>query len=171
MRRRLFISYAFTALGFSLSAPLSAQDGYQEEGDILVQPTGTGYAATLGQELDRQLNRIPYGNGINRSGVVRVRFVANANGRPEQINLLGDSGNVRMDHAAMVAVRRLDNLGSPPSAHAGGQTVLVSIIFATDRSAALQLAERVTDENAEMTASGELDPNILAFTTVTGTRS
>lgn len=148
-----------------LGTPLSAQDLVQQ-GTIVVQPDQGTFAANLGRELDRQLYRIPYPGGYRQSGVVKVRFVANGDGRAEQVRLFDDSGSHSMDRAALRAVRRLDNLGSTQWSDEGGQDVLLSIVFATNSRDAERLAERVADDNAALIASGALDPQVLAVTVV-----
>ncbi|WAT17106.1 TonB family protein [Aurantiacibacter sp. MUD11] len=151
-------------------APLYAQDTV-EEGTILVQPERATFVSNIERELDRQLYRTPYPGGIREAGVVKVQFVANAEGRAEQVRLFEDSGSVRMDHAALRAVQRLDNLGSSRSADDGGQDVLLTIVFANSEREAERLVERVADENAALVASGALDPQVLAITMVPATRS
>ncbi len=119
-----------------------------------------------GVELEQQLNRVNYPSGIRRSGVVKVRFMANGTGRPEQVTLFEDSGSHAMDLAALRAVNRLHGLGSPRHATEGGQAVLLNIVFATSEREAERLAGRVAEETAAMIASGELDPQMLAVTMV-----
>ncbi len=153
-----------------LGTPLSAQN-LEPHGTIVVQPDQGRFVTNLGRELDRQLYRIPYPLGYRQSGVVKVRFLANGDGRAEQVSLFENSGSHSMDGAALRAVRSLDNLGSTEWSDEGGQDVLLSIVFATSNRDARRLAERVANENAALIASGALDPQVLAVTMVPAARS
>lgn len=163
-----FISTALACV--ILAAPLSAQEAGHGQ-PIIVQTDATGFTANLSRELDRQLNRVSYPGGTPQSGVVKVRFISNGEGRPEQITLFEESGSNRMDHAALRAVSRLEHLGSTARSYQGGQNVLLSIVFATSRREAERLAARTSAENAALIASGQLDPEMLAVTMVPGRRS
>lgn len=157
----------FTAIACAvLAAPLSAQD--QGRGQpIIVQTDPSTFVANLSSQLDRQLRRVSYPSGHPHSGVVRVRFVANGEGRAEHITLFEESGSHRMDRAALRAVSRLDRLGSI----ARSQDVLLSIVFATSEREAERLAERTAAENAALIASGKLKPQVLAVTVRPSARS
>ncbi|MWV27179.1 TonB family protein [Aurantiacibacter rhizosphaerae] len=161
MNKFVSIAIATAVLG----APLSAQDSLQD-GTILVQPERDGFVSTLGVELDKQLNRVSYPSGRQRAGVVKVRFVANGSGRAEQVTIFQESGSHTMDLAAIRAVNRIGKLPTPRYIDAGGQPVLLSIIFATNSRDARRMEERVAQENAALIASGELDPQMLAVTVV-----
>lgn len=146
-----------------LGAPLYAQDASVEERTILVQPERSSFASNLQHELTRELNRIPYPTSYRQSGVVKVRFIANGEGRAEQISLYEDSGSNRMNNTAMRVVERINNLG-PATAYGGDQAVLLNIVFATSEREAERLVDRVRAENAALIASGELSPEVLAVT-------
>ncbi len=161
MNKLVSIAIAAAVLG----APLSAQDPLSD-GNILVQPDRDGFVSTLAVELDKQLNRVSYPHGIQQSGVVRVHFIANGSGRAEQVTIFGESGSHAMDLAAVRAVNRIDKLPAPRYASASGQSVLLSIVFATNHRDARRLSDRVAEENAALIASGELDPQMLAVTMV-----
>lgn len=167
MKKLIFAAVALAVVG----SPLAAQDRDQGSGTILVQPERSTFVSNLGQELSRELDRIPYPDGNRHSGVVKVRFVANHRGGVDQVSLFDESGSRAMDRAAMRAVNRLDHLGSLPSAYGDQQAVLLSIIFATSEREAERLAERVDRENAALIASGDLGPEMLAVTMVPSGRS
>ena len=76
-----------------------------------------------------------------------------------------------MDRAALRAVHRLNGLGSTARTQAGGQDVLVSIVFATSEREAARLTERTAAENAALIASGKLKPHVLALTMTPSARS
>ena len=161
MKKLVSIAIAAAMLG----TPLYAQD-YAQDRNIIVEPSEDAFVTTLGHRLERELDRVSYPSGVRQSGVVKVRFVANGSGEAEQVSLFQNSGNRRMDLAALRAVDRLHGLGSPRHATDDGQAVLLNIIFATSEREAERLAERVAEETATMIASGELDPQMLAITMV-----
>ena len=162
------VSIAIACAFFAL--PVSAQD-VSSGRTIIVQTESSDFAANLGREMERQLYRVSYPGGHKQSGVVRVRFLANGDGLAENISLFDGSGSNSMDRAALRAVHHLNRLGSTTRSRNGGQDVLLSIVFATSEREAERLAERVNVENAALIASGRLNPQVLAVTTVPATRS
>lgn len=153
MKSIVFFAIATAVLG----TPVYAQDLTQDR-SIVVEPSDNALVYTLERGLERELDRVSYPAGVRQSGVVKVRFVANGTGRPEQVTLFENSGSRMMDLAALRAVNRLNDLGTPRHSAEGGQAVLLNIIFASSEREAERLAGRVAKETAAMIAAGELDP-------------
>ncbi|GAA5059444.1 hypothetical protein GCM10023208_26780 [Erythrobacter westpacificensis] len=151
----------FAAIGLALiGTPVTAKQHLQGD-TIVVQPERLNLISTLEREISRELYRIPFPADTrdNRaSGVVKVYFVANGDGRAEQVSLFEGSGRRQMDRAAIYAVSRLDNL----AAQGGDQPVLLSIVFAPNQRVADRLGTRAAEENMELIASGRLASRTLA---------
>ena len=159
---------ALASAGFTLSAPLAAQDRDQDEETILVQPISeeVRYAEEVGRQLDRNLARHSFGIRRYDVGIVRVQFVANGAGVAENLTLIGDSGSSRLDRAALRAIGWLNDISPDHVTSSDSQVIQANIIFANserqERSMFRQLAR---EESARMALARERgDPPVLALT-------
>jgi len=153
-----------------MAVPVYGQE-VREDGAIVVQPERSNFVTSLNREIDRELYRVRYPTGRQQSGIVKIHFMANGHGRAEQVSLYEESGSHSMDRAALRAIHRLRNIEPASWSDEGGQAVLLNVVFATSQREADRLVERATREHAELIASGELDPEILALTVVPAGRS
>lgn len=166
MKNLVRTSLAFALTTAVMTVPVQAQDASQ---DIIVQPTAVTYAQAVGQRLDRQLDRGNYPGRV--SGIVRVSFTATANGQTENVRLFERSGDARVDHAARIAVERLNGLGRAPLSERGDQDVMATIVFARNEREAGLLIEQAQRENEAIWAAGRVEPTVLAITVIPASRS
>lgn len=140
------ISLAAASAAIALAAPAAAQ---QEESTIFVQPSSAEaeYVAHVADQLDRRLARTSFPITQQPAGVVRVRFTTNAEGDPENLTLIGDSGSNLLDRAALRAVRRLSDV-SPDFADGADRQIQANIVFANSDRQAARMAAQLHEEEA-----------------------
>lgn len=125
----------FVAAGIALLAP-TASSSQSQDPEITVQGiplTPARWAASVSRKLDAalvypraMLNQSP------DSGIVSVRFRANAANRPDELTLSRKSGSRALDRAAMSAIAGIGTMPAMPSSFRPDQQFVANILFATD---------------------------------------
>lgn len=132
-----------------LAVPLFSQE-------IVVSPQGErAFVEQVSTDLNTQLRRIRSDLRGQPSGIVKVRFRANADGTPRNIVTYEGSGNRRLDRHARRAVSKLDSLAPLPVSAGYDPVIQANIIVAKTRQQVDSLAQELADSEAKRLASGD----------------
>lgn len=160
--------FAASLIGVTAFAPLQARNPSSAATDIVVNEGTTAFVQGVAERLDFQLNRrtLPPGSG---SGVVQIFFVANAEGRSEDVALVESCGEQKLDRAALRAVSRLHGMAPPDDER--GQAILATVVIADDEREAARLVRQVEERAEGQLAVRRANPNLLALTVMPAPRS
>ena len=160
----------FTAslLGVAVIAPAHAQDRSNTTSEIVVHQQARAFAENVAERLDYQLNRRTLRPGSG-SGVVQIFFVANAEGRSQDVTLIESCGEQKLDRAALRAVSGLHGMALPPRDE--GQAILATVVIADDEREAARLVRQFEARLETQLAARRADPNLLALTVMPAPRS
>ena len=168
MKTLRIATIALASAGITLSAPLAAQDRYQDDENILVQPTSEDahYAQQVARQLDRNLARYSFPLRTQHVGVVQIQFVANGEGVAENLRVVGESGSNQLDRAALWAIGRLNGISPDHAAASDRRVIQANIVFAdSERQARSMFRQLERDESARMALARERgEPPVLALT-------
>lgn len=159
---------AASLIGVVITAPSQAEPRSSAATDKSVQGEAPAFAEVVAERLEFQLNRRTLRPGSG-SGVVHILFVVNAQGRSEEVRLIEGSGELKLDRAAVRAVRRLNGMVAP--ARDEGQAILATIVIAEDAREAVLLSQQIQSEPEPQMAAYWTNPGILRITVVPATRS
>ncbi|RJY09327.1 TonB family protein [Aurantiacibacter aquimixticola] len=164
----------FAAAAMATTMPAYAQDApTQADGEIIIEPSQERvvYAQRVSRQLDRNLARHNVPLRTDASGIVRVRFTADGNGRAHDVEVMEDSGSRFLERAAIWAVSRLSDI-APTFAHdPAGQRMQANIVFANSWTEGRRLTRQLEEEEAARLASqADDDEHVLALNIGTSVR-
>lgn len=159
---------AASLIGVTAFASLQAQDRSSAASDIGVNERTHAFAQGVAERLDYQLNRRTL-RPDSGSGVVQIFFVANAEGRSQDVTLVESCGEQKLDRAVLRAVSRLH--GMMPPVGEGGQAILATVVIADDEREAVQLARQFEDGAEGQLTARLAEPNLLDLTLMPAPRS
>jgi len=167
-----FLKYAATptlALGAAIALANVAHAGEYSGGqsDAIVVTSASAmdsWQDNATRRLNRALDHDPAARGAAPApGVVQVAFSLDANGRPADIALLGNSSDRAAARSATLAVRRMGDLSDVPVTNPGAARFLANVIFADDRKQRRELSEGLARSERTRTAQGRAETVYIVF--------
>ncbi len=149
---------AIPIVTFAATIPMAhaAQAG-EHAGTIVVTSASEmeRWQSNATRRLNRALDRDPTARSATPSpGIVQVAFTLDADGRPANVELLGNSSDRVAARSAKLAVRRMGDLSDVPVTNPDEVRFLANVIFANDRAERRELAERLAQSERARIASG-----------------
>lgn len=144
----------------ALAVPLASQE-------IVVSPRSEQtFVTEVSKDLDKQLNYIRFDPRSGNSGLTKVRFRADSDGKATSIKTYKGSGNTEIDRVARKAVSRLTSLSPMPYGSGRQQVIQANIIVASSDRDLDRLSRRLAREEAARMAQGPEEQQVLALTLV-----
>jgi TonB family protein len=126
------------------SAQLPAQAAHPMHAERASQPDLTNHSTLVTMaEWTKRMHRVlaheirypsPILGWEAGTGMVRVKFNCSESGRPDKVSLLKTSGNMMLDRAGLIAVRRMASLHPLPAGFKPTQKFEAIIVYAKDSS-------------------------------------
>lgn len=125
-------------------------------------PTLAGWSATLSRSLGAAM-RYPhfFSNEVPADGTARVRFVCSPSGVPAGLELVRSSGNVRIDGAALAALRRIKTMHPLPLGVSPDQHYVAAIVFAASQESLDRQLRAIRKEQLAHRSAGSSDIALL----------
>lgn len=132
-----------------LAVPLSSQE------IIVSAQSEETFVEEVTKDLDTQLRRMRLDPRWTPSGIVKVRFHAEADGTPRDLVTYQSSGSRRLDREVMRAVSKLDSLAPLPASAGYDPIIQANVIVADSKSEFENLNKDLAESEARRLASGD----------------